>query len=67
MSSNSPQQDYWGYLINKDRSPTALFEALLKGIAAYIVRDLIWSSTWIEHPLTRVCRTQLQRLRPEKV
>jgi hypothetical protein len=31
------EDDYWGYLIEADRSPTPLFQQLLIGIAHYIV------------------------------
>lgn len=38
MGSNPPSnQDYWGYLIEPDKTPTPLFEQLLLGIAHYIV------------------------------
>lgn len=30
-------QEYWGYLIKPDRSPTPVFEQLLLGVANYIV------------------------------
>lgn len=30
-------QEYWGYLIKPDKSPTPIFEQLLLGVANYIV------------------------------
>ena len=30
-------EEYWGYLIKKDKSPAPVFEQLLLGIANYIV------------------------------
>ena len=30
-------QQYWGYLIKADKSPTPIFEQLLLGVANYIV------------------------------
>ena len=30
-------QEYWGYLIKADKSPTPIFEQLLLGVANYIV------------------------------
>lgn len=40
MGSTSPPI-YWGWLINPDKSPSAVFEQLLLGIANYIVRSQI--------------------------
>lgn len=37
-SSAVAAQEYWGYLINPDRSPTPVFEQLLLSVANYIVR-----------------------------
>jgi hypothetical protein len=37
-SSAVAAQEYWGYLINPDKSPTPVFEQLLLGVASYIVR-----------------------------
>lgn len=37
MGNATAAQEYWGYLINPDKSPTALFEGLLLSIAHYIV------------------------------
>lgn len=31
-------EEYWGYLIKDDKSPSPVFEQLLLGIADYIVR-----------------------------
>ena len=31
-------EEYWGYLIKDDKSPSPVFEQLLLGIANYIVR-----------------------------
>ena len=40
MASNAvAAQEYWGYLINPDKSPTPVFEQLLLGVANYIVSD----------------------------
>ena len=36
-STMQAAQDYWGYLINSDKSPAPLLEQLLLGIANYIV------------------------------
>ena len=33
-------QEYWGYLIKPDKSPTPVFEQLLLGVANYIVSFL---------------------------
>ncbi len=32
-------EEYWGYLIKDDKSPSPVFEQLLLGIANYIVRS----------------------------
>lgn len=38
MGSNpASDREYWGYLIQSDRTPTPLLEQLLLGIAHYIV------------------------------
>jgi len=38
MSSTAvAANEYWGYLIKPDKSPTPVFEQLLYGIANYIV------------------------------
>ncbi|KAL8962544.1 MAG: hypothetical protein Q9193_001066 [Seirophora villosa] len=38
MGSASAPPEYWGYLIESDKSPSLIFEQLLLGIANYIVR-----------------------------
>ncbi|KAL9008549.1 MAG: hypothetical protein Q9173_006339 [Seirophora scorigena] len=38
MGSASGPPEYWGYLIESDKSPSLIFEQLLLGIANYIVR-----------------------------
>ena len=37
MASTAVAQEYWGYLIKPDKSPTPVFEQLLLGVADYIV------------------------------
>ncbi|KAL8948500.1 MAG: hypothetical protein Q9222_005319 [Ikaeria aurantiellina] len=39
-SSSTVSPEYWGYLIRPDKSPSALFEQLLLGIANYINRQI---------------------------
>ena len=34
-------EEYWGYLIKDDKSPSPVFEQLLLGIANYIVRPCL--------------------------
>ena len=36
-------QEFWGYLINRDKTPTPLLEQLLLGLANYIVGSLVIS------------------------
>jgi hypothetical protein len=43
-SSAVAAQEYWGYLIRPDKSPSPVFEQLLLGLANYIVRDSF--KTW---------------------
>ena len=47
-------QEYWGYLIKPDKSPSPVLEQLLLGVANYIVRYLI-ASLWACNLL---CMTQ---------
>ena len=41
MASTAVAQEYWGYLIKPDKSPTPVFEQLLLGVADYIVSALL--------------------------
>ena len=34
-------QEFWGYLIERDKTPTPLLEQLLLGLANYIVSTLV--------------------------
>ena len=38
-------QEYWGYLIKADNTPTPIFEQLLLGVANYIVSACSQSPT----------------------
>ena len=50
-------QEYWGYLIKPDKSPTPVFELLLLGVANYIV-----SACSPIYPMT-LCESRLMTTR----
>ena len=54
-SSAVAAHEYWGYLINPDKSPTPVFEQLLLGVANYIVL--------LSGALVRLLKGRLTKLR----
>jgi len=45
-SSAVAAHEYWGYLIRPDKSPSPVFEQLLLGVANYIVRYFVLTSSY---------------------